>query len=488
MNERISSMATFAFDAIAARSRGMFNVSSWMYVMGLNVALQAPFWILKNFYSFQRPIFNEDLMLAVLLFSIGLRLGWLVLAAVLVVDVVRIASLNYHFLNVADFVGSVRFVSMMNLAPFLTWAALLLAVMGVLYLFALAQMLKRWRAPMAVIQVVLIAGVLLADGMNGSMQMAGIGRDNLREPFNVGGSPVWNLYKMQQAGVPSQASGLQVVPSHVRDSILQWHASQPSGSILLVLVESMGEPVSPQLRDWLARQIQSPRLRQRWRFTAGTERFYGSTTHGELRVLCGLDGSYEMLDATNSHPCLPHQLGADEFTAMGYHGFQLSMFDRNRWWGVAGLQAHHFDYQRSPAQVKDCHAVFHGICDREVLHTAIASVQKPRRLAYVVTLDTHLPLSSRSKLQAPELAALCVQADVSEASCALTDQLGALLRDMANQLEESAATPYVAVVGDHAPPFIRTTDRQAFLTQEIPYLLLEPQDESQQRSTAAEAP
>ncbi|WP_157592983.1 hypothetical protein [Roseateles depolymerans] len=444
-------------------------------MVGLNVALQLPFWVLKNFYSFQRPIFNEDLMLAILVFSISARLGWLVLAAALLVDVVRIASLNYHFLNVADFIGSVRFLSMMDLAPFVTWAAFAMLFMGALYLLTLLQLLKRWRAPMAAIQIALIAGVLLADGLNGSMQMAGIGQDKLREPYNVGGSPVWNLYKMQQAVSP-QAKGLQPIPSHARDSILQWHATHPSSSVLLVLVESMGQPVSPSLKDWLMRQIQSPALLQRWTLTSGKERFSGSTTHGELRVLCGLDGAYDMLDTNKSRDCLPHQLGADQFVAVGYHGFQLSMFDRNRWWAVAGLQAHHFDYQQSASQVKDCHAVFNGICDQEVLRTALQTVQKPRRLAYVVTLDTHLPLSTGSEPQSPQLAGLCARAEVSAASCALVGQLGALLRGMATQLEDSDATPYVAIVGDHAPPFIRTEDRQAFLAQEVPFILLEPRD------------
>lgn len=292
---------------------------------------------------------------------------------------------------------------------------------------------------------------------------------------------------MQQGVVPSQISRLQAIPSHARDSILQWHASHPSGSILLVLVESMGQPVNPQLRDWLGRQIRTSGVQQRWKLSDGTERFSGSTTHGELRVLCGLDGSYEMLAADNSSPCLPQRLGEDHFTATGYHGFQLSMFDRNRWWGVAGLRAHPFDYQQSPAAVKDCHAVFHGICDQEVLRTALASIQEPRRMAYVVTLDTHLPLSNRS-VQTPELAALCAQADVGEAACALTDQLGALLREIASQLEASVSTPYVAVVGDHAPPFIRTSDRQAFLAKEVPYMLFEPHGEVEQETTAAAGP
>lgn len=476
-------MFTFFSNTVHARFREVFSASCWMYVIGLNAVLQTPFWILKSFFSFQRPIFNEDLMLAALMFSIGPRIGWLVLTMVLMVDVVRIASLNYHFLNVADFVGAVKFAGMLNLAPFLTWTVLLLLVFGVLHLLTLALMLRRWRAPMAVIQVSLMALVVLVDGLNGSMQIGGIGRDNLREPYNVGGSPVWNLYKMQSAASPSQVEGLQPVPSHAHDSILQWHASHPSGSILLVLVESMGEPVNSQLRDWLVRQIESPLVLRRWRLSAGTERFYGSTTHGELRVLCGLDGYYDRLDATNSRPCLPYQLGAGQFNATGYHGFQLSMFDRDRWWRVAGLQLHHFDYQHSPSQMKDCHAVFHGICDHEVLRTAIAAVQQPKSLAYVVTLDTHLPLSNRSETLAPELAALCAQADVGDASCALADQLGAFLRGMATQLEGSASTPFVAVVGDHAPPFIRAADRQSFLAQETPYILLEPRDDRERDIT-----
>ena len=88
---------------------------SSIYLIGLNIALQLPFWIAECFYSFQRPLFNYDLVIALLGFCISAWLGWSLLISALAIDVVRIASLNYHFSNLADFVESARFAGLLSL-------------------------------------------------------------------------------------------------------------------------------------------------------------------------------------------------------------------------------------------------------------------------------------------------------------------------------------------------------------------------------------
>jgi hypothetical protein len=305
------------------------------------------------------------------------------------------------------------------------------------------------------------------------MQLLHAGLDRFRLPVNIAGSPIWNLYRMQQA---QREAGdvLTPMPSSVRDAVQAWHADHPDRSVMLVLVESMGQPKSVAMREWLARQATPPEVSDRWSVRAGEERFRGSTTHGELRVLCGLDGPFDRVDAALAPRCLPGQLSAQGFDAVGYHGFQLTMFNRVQWWPQIGLKPHVFDYQHVEPGSKDCHDVFHGMCDAVVLREAVAHVQAQRRFSYVVTLDTHLPLPVPAGNVPGDVLALCDREGLSGHACELVNQLGGTLRTLGAQLAAGSGTPYVAIVGDHAPPFLARDSRLGFVPDKVPFLLLEP--------------
>ena len=321
--------------------------------------------------------------------------------------------------------------------------------------------------------LLLLLGVL--DSLNGSMQFFHGGMDRFRVPVNIAGSPIWNLYRISAAQQASDANeALAPMPSIVKDSLQEWHAAHPDRSLMLVLVESMGMPKSAAVRDWLVQQVQSPGVPERWSVRHGEESFRGATTHGELRVLCGLDGRYAMVESGLASQCLPGQLSQQGFESVGYHGFQLSMFNRNRWWQLVGLRPHAFDYQHASPDKKDCHDVFHGICDAEVLREAIQHVQEGRRFSYVVTLDTHMPLPAAAGAVPADVRALCRREAVSDRACELLNQLGWTLHSLGSQLAAGGGTPYVAMVGDHAPPFLERESRAAFLTDKVPFLLLEP--------------
>jgi len=213
---------------------------------------------------------------------------------------------------------------------------------------------------------------------------------------------------------------------------------------------------------------------ERWAVRAGDESFRGSTTHGELRVLCGLDGHYEGIHSGMGSHCLPGQLRAQGFESIGYHGFQLTMFDRERWWPHVGLTPHIFDYQRVAAESKNCHNVFRGVCDVEALRLAVDHVQADRRLSYVLTLDTHLPLPTVAGTIPDEVRELCKREGMSVHACELVNQFGLMLRALASQLAAGSGTPYVAIVGDHAPPFLERKSQANFLPSKVAYILLEP--------------
>ena len=446
-----------------------------LYLIGMNAAIQLPFWVAERFYSFQRPLFNYDLVIALLGFCVSAWLGWGLLLGALTIDVIRIASLNYHFLNLADFIESARFAGLLSLGSFVSPGLVLLVVCVLAYVVCIARWLRRWLSRLVVEQILLLFLLVGLDSLNGSMQFFHTGLDRFRLPLNIAGSPTWNLYRMQQAQQPGKAGDvLTPMPSIVRESMQGWHTAHPDRSMMLVLVESMGQPKSMAVRDWLAQQAQPLGVAERWSIRAGEEVFHGSTTHGELRVLCGLDGRYDSVDAALSPQCLPGQLSAQGFDAVGYHGFQLTMFNRARWWQLVGLKPHVFDYQHAAPEAKDCHNVFHGMCDAEMLREAIAHVQEERRFSYVVTLDTHLPLPAAAGSVPDDVRTICGRENLSERSCELVNQLGGVLRTLGSQLAAGSGTPYVAIVGDHAPPFLARESRTEFLPDKVPFLLLEP--------------
>lgn len=449
------------------------SVRDAAYLAGGNVALQLPFWLAGHFYSFQRPVFNYDLAIALLGFCLSKWIGWLLLCLALFIDAIRIASLNFHFQDLSDFIEAAEFVKYLNISGFASSASAVALGFVLLYAGFIIRWLRGWKRSLWVGQLLILLALGTLDTLNGSMQVFGGGLDRLRSPVNVAGSPIWNIYSMRMDG-GSVEPALTLMPSVVNKTLQEWHASHPYQGLLLILVESMGEPQSEAVRAWLARQLQTEILALRWHLRQGEESYRGATTHGELRVLCGLDGSYKRIDGDVAPTCLPKRLNLDGFESVGYHGFQLAMFDRQRWWKTLGLTAFQFDYKNAASQVKDCHNVFHGVCDVEVLREAVNHVQTDRRFSYVITLDTHLPLPSAAAAIPDDVRALCLRERTPMSACELVNQLGVTLRSLAHLLVAGRNTPFVAVVGDHSPPFLERESRAAFLPDKVPFYILEP--------------
>jgi hypothetical protein len=121
------------------------------------------------------------------------------------------------------------------------------------------------------------------------------------------------------------------------------------------------------------------------------------------------------------------------------------------------------------ADAPRCGGAFEGVCDAHLLSLAAAEL-KPRRLVYALTLNTHLPLKS---FELPsDLQTLCQERRTSEAVCQLTGQLRQVLDQVAAVIARTEDPTLVLVVGDHSPPFLRDSDRQAFSPTEVPSVIL----------------
>jgi hypothetical protein len=325
-----------------------------------------------------------------------------------------------------------------------------------------------WRAGL-LLALLLMAG----DVLNGSSMLS------TRAVRLVSGNPanspglkmlVGAYYERDSGGLrnlPATASTREMV------DIEAWARANPQGSVLLVIVESMGWHAQPAMPAWLQARLAPPGVLAGYALRQGMVPFAGATTSGELRELCSLAGSYRAVTASAAAACLPNRLAALGWATVGYHGFSSHMFERDVWWPMVGLQAGHFAEGMVQEGDAECGAAFAGACDAAVLARAVRSARSARSLSYALTLNSHLPLKP-APLPA-DLAVLCAQAGADDEVCLLTATVGQALSALATELSHpSAVQPLVVVVGDHAPPFSAPAQRSQYSQTHVPAFVLTP--------------
>lgn len=442
------------------------------------VALHAPSWITAWVFQApraeERPLVNLDLLLAAAIACVSTVAGGVALVLAWAADFIRAAAKNYHFMSAMDFVDAARFVDMLNLRMFVS-ASLLVVVAGlVICAWAVLSQTRRarWMAWPLILAVFLSAGF---DVVNGSFHIFGLAKDSRVVSVNFAGSPLWNVWSTERRSL--LASGPPVpMPSPMAYRALQaWQGAHPDRTSMLVLVESMGLPKDPALQAWLMSRLATQRLQSRWVISQSDDEFRGSTTSGELRTLCGLQGHYSRLDDTLTADCLPSRLAAQGQTSIGIHGFGLRMFDRAQWWPRIGLTPWHWPEDEAKGWPMHCNLAFPGVCDGAVLDQAVKEAQQPGRFVYALTLDTHLPLDLPHLAPLPdELRVACRRSVTPNDACRLVQRLGEVLARLEQSLASARATPYVVVVGDHAPPFGEAANREAFAQDRVPMFVMTP--------------
>jgi hypothetical protein len=452
----------------------------WVLVVrffAIVVALHAPswfaIWVFQAPPSEERPLFNLDLILAAAIACVSSLAGGIALMLAWTADFTRAAAKNYHFMSALDFVDAARFVDMLNLRTFLS-ASLLVLIAGLLACVWVVLRLTRLSRPLALPLLAAAALAVGCDAVNGSFHLFGFEKDSRIVHVNFAGSPTWNIWGAERQSF--MASGLSPMPEPATFRALRdWQIEHPSRTSMLVLVESLGWPRAPALQDWLRSRLETRRLATRWTMRQSDEAFIGSTTSGELRALCGLRGHYSQLNDAQAAGCLPRLFATQGVSSLGIHGFGLRMFDRNDWWPRIGLKPWLWTEVDHKAVPMNCNQAFSGVCDSAVIERAVVEAQQPARFVYALTLDTHLPLDLRQTPPLPmELQAACAVSSTPDESCQLVRKLGDLLARLEISLAESAAAPFVVIVGDHAPPFGERVNREAFVEGRVPMFVLTP--------------
>jgi hypothetical protein len=247
--------------------------------------------------------------------------------------------------------------------------------------------------------------------------------------------------------------------------------------LLLVMVESLGVPKDAQVYHRLFQPMRQPAILDRFTLTGGTAPYFGSTTSGEVRELCGYWGEYHDLLKQPNASCMPALLAKKGYATTAVHSFTGDFFDRLRWYPNIGFQNRMFgdDLMRQGAQ--GCPGVFPGACDRDV--PAIIGAQLKRsdgdpQFVYWLSVNSHLPVPPNDALgtmtcPADEMAAIAKHPMM----CRQFILWDSLQSQLAKMLSDPDLPPTdVLIVGDHMPPFFDRRQRSQFRPREVPWLLL----------------
>lgn len=445
--------------------------------LALIASVNGEFWALGAVFSLTRPFINLDLTIALLVMGWSRAWGSLALLLAWFVDGLVSQSLLFHFNDPAEFLAGVQFLKSVDIGALVTPERLFVTLPFAVVLTVVSSTAARWRSCRR--ELVMLSAVLFAaDIVNGSSAV--MGKDSRLVSLNIVGSPIVSasLHAVRTSGQnvltrvgPLDGGGGEAV------DIVEWAASHPHGSIVLVLVESMGLHRSSELRAFLRSRLYTPDVAARWALQESDRSFKGSTTYGELHVLCSLYGPYRALTSQWGRECVPSRLTRLGWSTVGVHGFTGSMFDRKSWWTLLGLQRLEFLESTPPPARRVCGVGFRGLCDEQVVEKAFSLADGPAKFAYVLTLNTHLPLEPEA-LPAASLTR-CRAHLTGDDVCLLMERLGDVLAAVSVRMSASRSPLLVVITGDHAPPFANRHAREQFDAARVPTYVLTP------RATAA---
>jgi hypothetical protein len=436
------------------------------------ILVNVPLWLLDVRYFTGRAFFNLDLGVGICLLPLYPSGGLALIALGWGFDLLSSLSLTFHFGSTLDFLQSFEFASALRIRELVSFGTLLLCAPFLVCGIAVARVVhghrRIWRS--AIFVTALMAFIDVANGTSLLSR-----HNELRIPVNIAGSPWVSLgllsLKSGAAATPLDTLPLDETAQSLVD-IPAWGRLHPTGSVLFVVVESMGSPEVLELRHWLTAQLVDDQIRTRYVFREADLPFRGPTTAGELRSLCALSGSYRRMNAFRGERCLPAKMKELGWSTIGMHGFTGRVFNRNVWWPLIGLDSNYFIDAAEFGNLR-CGEVFRAVCDNSLIDIGNRALRPGKRFVYLLTVNTHLPLT----LIKPdaELSILCERYRQNREACSIISRLGAVLRHIKN-VSKTQQQALIVVVGDHAPPFSSRESRRSFIEDKVPAFILLPRD------------
>lgn len=253
--------------------------------------------------------------------------------------------------------------------------------------------------------------------------------------------------------------------------VMQWATSNPTRSVLFIVVESLGKAVESKEPNRTAIDISPPKTNL-YKFEGGVVPYSGATTSGELRRLCQLKTSYYEIIEKNTDACLPRKFDSLHYQTIGLHGYSSRVFSREGWWEKIGLHERIFLEDLPESNYQRCGTTIRGVCDDSMLELAFKKLQAPRAFVYLLTLSTHLPLDE--SVVDEKIRHDCLSATDPKKVCWITGMHNKLLAQTLELASKMENLPLIVVVGDHAPPFLTTEERLSFSQVVVPFWIMYP--------------
>jgi hypothetical protein len=432
-----------------------------------------PFLVLEKYLFLFRAHMDTDTIISVGVMAINVKIGVIFVILSWIIDGIGSMGFIYHFESALEFMKASKYSGYLHITEFLYFSQFVVLILFISCLYICARLVRR-RPAIFFINFAFAVFLVGLDMINGTSAFSS--GDVRIVPMNIAGSPSIRVFSL--LGNPNQGSLQTLAQNETVQGFVDipgWAAAHADSdaSILLVVVESLGAPVARDLRSWLDGKVLVP---GHTRETTEIP-FKGSTTSGELRSLCRLKGNYSEITNPPDDYCVPRQLSALGWKTAGFHGFTRYMFDRASWWPLLGLTETYFLESPLLASAPRCPGGLIGVCDVDVINAALDYMRAGKRFAYVLTLNTHIPIDAQPIPD--DLRQACKAAQATQGTCEYVAALGGVLSSISERVVASNRNDLIVILGDHAPPFAQRDSRVAFRPSVVPAYVLYPDDPQQ---------
>jgi hypothetical protein len=242
--------------------------------------------------------------------------------------------------------------------------------------------------------------------------------------------------------------------------------------VVVIVVEALGLPTAPEEKRLFEAAWHRPEWGRRYELRFGNTPFFGSTTSGELRELCGQWSDHVRFDFDHAH-CLPKRFRKAGYVTTAMHSFAGALFDRARWYPKLGFDRIEFAQDLFRQGAARCDGVFPGACDTDVpaiIGRRLASA-RDSQFIYWLTLNSHLPVMAEKDGRC------AVGAPAWNENFPRVCRMFQKHRQLADAIDRMVMSPGlpptdILIVGDHKPPFFDRGSRARFDATHVPWIYL----------------
>lgn len=435
------------------------------------------FLIVNQFWFIDRALFNIDYLLVCLILipfgPIAVAVG---VTFILVLDVVFSFAPAYHF-SLSTVLQSVS--DMFKLEPaFLVVEICKVAALVLLGTISTYQLIKNTRNK-KLVMITSVASIIILVLLDVNLSANAFGDRNANSlSINISASSINNL-RLAVNTANRSTQDQYIEESESASKILQVVNSasdEEFQSIILIMVESLGEFSTPELNDIQMAPILALKDHAGITVDSGNVKFEGSTVPGELRELCGIKllAVHPKISVLPIHDCLPKKFDEAGYHTLAIHGFIGTMFSRNRWYPALGFDEVWFapEIDGLIGNANRCGIAFHGICDVDIWKKIVAlysDKSQSKRFVYWLTLSAHLPVERPHQsdyFRCTDYQALAQNTEL----CSLVMRHRQLFSEIAKSIQNGDLhNSRIILVGDHAPPFLDNKTRSLFNSGTVPF-------------------